>query len=197
MRWLIVFIGLFIIMYVFGIIRAVLRLGSLEKLLNKIDLNLNLIATAIDKNMPNRGGWNYNYNDEVDSFLQKAPQKEYLGILISLKPEIKEFLSSNYHCARISYNKSSIDNYENLLSTYNDLLMESNHLALDVKHSLNPKFTVKNLFLLPSTLLSLVGISFEKTTAANLFSSITWIAGFIIKNYGDAIKTTIGELLLK
>lgn len=194
MHWLILLVIIFIIMYVLNIVRAFLHLQTLRKLLEKIDTNIELIEKSLEENP--YGEWKYDPT-AFESFLNQPDQKECIYQLISFKPEIDEFLPYDSLYSRISYNVSLSTSYDNVRTAYNNLLMVENQLILDAKHSINPKFAVRQFFLLPSTLFSFVGFSFKKATTANLISALAWIAGFILKNYGDEIKTAIVELLLK
>ena len=107
--------------------------------------------------------------------------KKLLNDVLAKYPDICDYLSIN--SPSLGYGKPDYENYNNTLRIYDELFM-----------SFNPLCAVKNLIILPSTIINCMGFR-TPASFSKIFNILAWVATYFLSMYQDEIKAFINSLL--
>ncbi|AIL11563.1 hypothetical protein [Streptococcus pyogenes] len=129
-------------------------------------------------------------HDLIDSFNQAFKTKDInkiRRILIPQMPKLK-YLNPDYPIDALSYDKSDYEFNEAVKIIYSQLFTIQDYLLFYKWQIINPITPLKDIFLIPSKILSFLGINLNR-----LFATIVSLLAWIIINY-DKLKSVIGAL---
>lgn len=191
---------LFIVLYLFNIISALIKHVKLGKYLDKMSDYIKTIDTELKKN----NYFEQNYYDilnrpEIFSNIVYNNSDCLLANskAINLFPYIYMLFPYDY-AFTISHNRTIEQNYHAMRKTYNMLLDNLEPSLIKFKRSFNPIYTLKDFFLIPSKIFSWFGINLG-LVPGRIISLLIWVCFYIFKgnttniivNFLDWIKSLI------
>lgn len=118
--------------------------------------------------------------------------KKLLNDVLAKYPDICDYLSIN--SPSLGYGKPDYENYNNTLLIYDELFMTRNFFQKYLKNSFNPLCAVKNLIILPSTIINCMGFR-TPASFSKIFNILALVATYFLSMYQDEIKAFINSLL--
>lgn len=191
-----IWIGLFffVIVYFYLTIRDFFKIISIVNTRNKLSNYLKILEPEYMK-MKEFEPYPSNSSDYLNMLIEKNNKSEIYSKMVALDPEISDiipFLSFNYG---LSFDKDSATNISNAAKISRNLLDLEGQTRFDFIKNRNPIYTLRCIFLLPTTLLSFFGINITNIKAKNLLSFIAWFFLTITKLFSEDIKNFIIKLL--
>lgn len=170
---------LFFIVYVYSIFKNLYNLFQINKL---IEILYNYLNSATFKK-------NYYQVDMIkkDNYIQ------CLTKVLNNYPSISKYTTCYDF---LEYGATDKENFKSAYNIYNDLLMRKNYIFYNLVHSLNPLNGLKQMFKLPSSIISWIG--FEPSNIfSKLFDILCWLVTYLLSMYSQEIKLFISTLIHK
>lgn len=96
----------------------------------------------------------------------------------------------------LDYGAPETDNYIAAHNLYNNLMMQGNFIVHTFLESLNPIYTLKQIFNFPSSFISWIGFK-PSTVFSRLFNVLSWLFTYLLGVYSQEIKYLISTLIHK
>ncbi len=160
-------IVIFVILYIYGIIKSAVELFELKEGFKRITTYVN--------NYRNLGPNNVYSPKHIESF----------DSLMKYNPVISKFVYSD-----LSYNREQFENREISTRLANSLLEKLNNQRYTLKNTFNPLVALKKLFQLPSTILSFMGFRIQEQSA-KWFNAVGWIVAKVFELFEEEIKALV------
>lgn len=191
----------FILLILFLAIWILLILSNLFKFLKIIDL-LDKFSTNTDLIFKKLKQQFIDINDYYDpDRLQQIMTDDdihsaYIEIIKQM-PKVQSLGWYNFYLIKLSYEDSVPDNLNHARSITLKLMQQRDYSIHNLKKSLNPLNTVKFIFLLPSKVLSFIGLP---KLASNSFllimvNSLGWLIVYLLNLFSPEIKQFVIKLL--
>lgn len=194
MKFIILFIGLYFFFFISGIVKYFNKRKKLVYLKGQFEHSTILkdeVFKFYEKNLDSIPEYDYVQLEDIQNEAKKDANKEMLNILFKLNPIINELFPDLF--IEFSLNDSFYNTTDKKRRTYNSIMNSINYHDKDLTKVFNPFKVLKNIFLLPSTILTWFGINLGKYTS-RIFSALSIAIGIMLKTYGDSILNWVLSL---